>query len=113
MALKNPKVGGRVPVIFRTMLITEEEGAAHDETYIDGPRVFATVEMRNSLRNITNEQLQMSVSYKFTGIRQYEGFEPTKTMLINYKGRNLTIDSIVLDETKTPYYYTITASDNG
>lgn len=112
MAVKD-KLGGMVPVIFRLMAITDEEGGAHDEVYTDGPRVFAQVQQVNSLRNIAGDQLQMSVVYKFTRIRQYAAFTPDKTMLIQYQGRDLVIDSIILDQSKTPFYYSITATDNG
>lgn len=112
MAIKS-KIGGRVPVLFKSMAVTTEEGGAHDEVYVDGPRVFANVVMKNSLRNITDGQLQMTTVYTFSGIRKYEGLNLDKTMLVNYKGLNLAIDSLILDETKVPYYYTITALTNG
>jgi oxalate decarboxylase/phosphoglucose isomerase-like protein (cupin superfamily) len=112
MAVKD-KIGGMVPITFRLMTVTEEEGGAHDESYTDGPRVFAQVKMINALRNITGNQLQMSTVYKFTKIRQYEGFTPDKTMLIRYQGQDLAVDSIVLDQSQVPLYYTITATNNG
>lgn len=112
MAVKN-KLGGQVPIIFKALTVTTEEGAAHDELYTDYVRLFANVIMKNSLRNISDDQLQMTTVYVFSSIRAYNGFNPDKSMLIRYKGVDLAIDTIVLDETKLPHYYTITALTNG
>lgn len=106
-------VGKRVPIVFKEIQMTDAPGGATDETYVPVLSDWAVVKMRNRMRNNTDLQTQMTTEYVFSEIRERADFTPTKTMLIAYGSQDLTIDTIKLITDTIPYYYTITALNNG
>lgn len=105
-------IGKRVPIAFMAMTATSAEGGATVESFAPTYSTWAKVDVRSSNRNIAGEQVQMNTVYRFSEIRQTVEFTPTKSMLISYQGLQLVIESIVLDQSKAPYYYSINAVMN-
>lgn len=106
-------IGKRVPISFKEMTRIDQEGGATDESYTVVYNTWAKVSTRSSNRGFSANQVQMTDIYSFSEIRESAAFTPSKTMLISYKGEDLVIESIILDESKAPYYYTINAVKNG
>ena len=106
-------IGERSPIAFKKLTITDVPGGAATESYAVAQQSWGKLKMVRSQLNSDGGAVAMADLYRFSEIRVREDFEPDKTMLLTYQGKDLIINSIIKDESNVPAYYTITASQNG
>ena len=105
-------IGERKPIAFKKLVEVPETGASLDELYPIVLEDFAKVRQRRGSRSLLDSSTGQETEYVFTEIRERNDFTPSKDMLINYNGLNLTITDIVLLDKDVPHYYTIIAEES-
>lgn len=106
-------IGKRVPITLCTLSVTTDEGGSSQEVYTPVYDTWAIADMRKSQLNSDGGGTELADVYRFREVRFNDTFKPDKTMQVLYNGDQLTIVSILLDDTALPPYYTLTASQNG
>lgn len=86
----------RHKITFRTPVSTPVGGGGVETTYVDSLSDWSEAQPLKATRDLAQYQTEIKTGYRFT-IRYRKGWEPDKSMIIIYDGRQFTVNSIFPD----------------
>lgn len=98
-------------VTFKEPVNTPVPGAGHETTYITSFTDWTKIEPLTSSRNLQDSQIELQDGFRFN-IRYRIAPQPNKSMLVEYDGKDYTINSIV-EVNNRKRYWQIVAVTNG
>lgn len=97
-------------VIFKDQVNTPVPGGGAETTWVVAFQEWTKIEPLRSSRRLEDSQIQLQDGFRFN-IRYRDKVQPTKSMLLEYEGKDYTINSIIeVNERKR--YWQITAVTN-
>lgn len=97
-------------VVFKEPVDTPVDGAGADTVYVESFVDWTKIEPLSSNRQLTDNQIQLQDGFRFN-IRYRTSPQPNKKMLVEYEGKDYTINSIT-ERNERKRYWQITAITN-
>lgn len=97
-------------VIFKEPVNTSVPGAGWQTTYQTSFEDWTKIEPLTSNRTLQDSQIQLQDGFRFN-IRYRDTPQPNKSMLVEYEGRDYTINSIVEVNERKRYWQIVAVTD--
>lgn len=97
-------------VVFKEPIDVPVPGGGAVSTYVESFRDWTKIEPLTSDRGLTDNQVQLQDGFRFN-IRFRNSPQPNKKMLVEYEGRDYTINSII-ERNERKRFWQITAVSN-
>lgn len=98
-------------IIFKSPVNTPVPGAGTETTYVKAFEDWTKIKPLRSTRFLQDNQIELQDGFRFD-IRYRLTPQPNKSMLIEYEGKDYTINSII-EKNERQRYWEITAVTNG